>query len=139
MNLEQCKEKMFAEKPEVKEEYEKMVDHDFVKGLGERVAAGIEDSMKLHEIVKEIGMERILELVEADRNGKCIILKAEEGDIVYVIAYCITGFPVFEMELRVITEEFKRSMAGDIGRIVFYTREEAEQALKKMKEEQKNG
>lgn len=70
MNLEQYKEKVFVERPEAKEEYEKMVDHDFVKGLGERVAAGIEDYMKLQEAVKEIGMERLLELVEADREGR---------------------------------------------------------------------
>lgn len=73
MNLDQYKEKMFSERPDAKEEYEKLVDHDFVKEIGERVAAGIEDSMKLQEAVKEIGMERLLELVEADREGRCVV------------------------------------------------------------------
>lgn len=47
-------------------------------------AKAVEYYEKLHEVEKEIGMERLLQLVEADREGRCAILPCKVGSVVHV-------------------------------------------------------
>lgn len=113
-----------------------------VKELAERLAA-IENILG-----DDYDLDRLRELVEADRDGRCVVLPVKVGDTVYdTTIEDITG------EIRAMTvasEVFFRSKSfnrldfhaenyrgafvtfknGDIGKSVFRTREAAEAALK---------
>lgn len=115
-----------------------------------------ENAMEIYWHLKEIedilgddyDLDRLRELVEADRDGRCVVLPVKVGDTVYdTTIEDITG------EIRAMTvasEVFFRSKSfnrldfhaennrgafmtfnhRDIGRSVFRTREAAEAALK---------
>lgn len=55
---------------------------DRVKEMGQSVAAGIEKSMKVSEIIEKVGIDRLMELVEADRDGRCVVLPVKPGGTV---------------------------------------------------------
>lgn len=75
---------------------------------------------KIEDILgDEYDLDRLKELVQADREGKVILRQIKEGSKVYII---LLGriFPFND---------------ADIGIFAFLTREEAEAALEKMKED----
>lgn len=89
-------------------------------------------------------LDRLKELVEADREGKCVVLPCKVGDTVYIP----TRFEIAEREVYEIFVENSAKFyakdnkgiglsvfffADDVGKTVFLTREEAEAALEKMK------
>ena len=89
-------------------------------------------------------LDRLKELVQADREGKVILRKTKEGSKVYII---LLG-RIFPFDVISATWNSKNAVYeaehgkylrymfndADIGISVFLTREEAEAALEKMKE-----
>ena len=103
-----------------------------------------ERAVRLNEIAKIIGddydLDRLRELVEADRDGRCVVLPCKIDDEVYVNIMGKT-LPSTVISISQITETptFK-AMHGvqlcfifksdDCGKTVFLTHEAAEAALK---------
>ena len=95
-------------------------------------------------------LDRLKELVEADRDGRCIVLPCKVGDKVYCIqSYFNDAKMRSEKKVKCRIVDFVQSSPDlfecqgmiykfeDIGKTVFLTREEAEAALEKMKERDK--
>lgn len=96
----------------------------------------------------EYDLDRLKELVQADREGRCVVLPCRVGDKVYCIqSYFNDAKMRFEKKVKCRDVDFMQSLPdlfecegmiytfSDIGKIVFLTSEEAEAALKKMKED----
>lgn len=87
-------------------------------------------------------VDRLRELVEADRGGRCVVLPCKVGDVVYVPDR--NNMKVLKKEVRQVSFNHHGKWVvfvgcivvdiGEIGKTVFLTREEAEAALEKMKE-----
>ena len=91
-------------------------------------------------------LSRLRELVEADRDGRCVILPCKVGDTVYTIAYSMCKWreldkcamycsghvdeECWEGRKEVTEKVFSIYDIGRIGKTVFLTRKAAEAALK---------
>lgn len=105
---------------------------DCVKELAERLAS-IEDILG-----DEYDLDRLRELVEADRDGRCVVLPCKIGDTVYSV------LPLCGVNSHRI-QKFERNSEGDFassalmfpfsefGKTVFRDKEAAEAALERMK------
>lgn len=96
-------------------------------------------------------LDRLEELVEADREGRCVVLPCKIGDTVYDIQMekitekTIISIPfllsksVNHLCLHAINNRDALTTIDteNLGKTVFLTREEAEAALEKMKERDK--
>ena len=95
-------------------------------------------------------LDRLKELVEADRDGRCIVLPCKVGDKVYCIqSYFNDAKMRSEKKVKCRIVDFVQSFPDlfecygmiyrfeDIGKTVFLTREEAEAAMKRMEGEEK--
>lgn len=95
-------------------------------------------------------LDRLKELVEADREGRYVVLPCKVGDKVYCIqSYFNDAKMRSEKKVKCRVVDFVQSSPDlfecqgmiykfeDIGKTVFLTREEAEAALGKMKERDK--
>lgn len=95
-------------------------------------------------------LDRLKELVEADRDGRCIVLPCKVGDKVYCIQSCFNDAKMrSEKKVKCRIVDFMQSFPDlfeccgmiykfeDIGKTVFLTREEAEAAMKRMEGEEK--
>lgn len=92
-------------------------------------------------------IDLLKELVQADREGKCVVLPLKSDDEVYIIL--LSRVFLFEVTSAVWYRESPIYKAmhgihlcyvfnqGDIGKTVFLTREDAEAALEEMKERDK--
>ncbi|WP_419169833.1 hypothetical protein [Negativibacillus massiliensis] len=91
-------------------------------------------------------LDRLKEMVEADREGKCVVLPCRVGDKVYCIqSYFNDAKMRSEKKVKCRVVDFMQSLPdlfecegmiykfSDIGKIVFLTSEEAEAALERMK------
>ena len=85
-------------------------------------------------------------LINADKEGKCVILPVKFGDFFYMpLLGKILRLEIVEINAKNYIPVFKAGNAGlvfsfnedDIGKGVFLTREEAEQALKERKQNEK--
>lgn len=76
--------------------------------------------------------ERALELLQADREGRVLVLPCKMGDTVCRIQYVQKEDGRYRMGVAEI--QFNLLCLYDMGKRVFLTREEAEKALEKMKE-----
>lgn len=93
---------------------------------------------ELDDIVENCDISRIRELVEADRDGRCVVLPCKIGTPVYRIlwhcgcaamddeSYKYVGFPV----------PFTFDMINQFGKSVFLASEEAEEAMKEREEDE---
>lgn len=117
---------------------------DCVKNLASRLAA-IENILG-----DDYDFDRLKELVEADREGKCVVLPCRVGDKVYCIqSYFNDAKMRSEKKVKCRVVDFMQSLPdlfecegmiykfSDIGKSVFLTRQEAEAALEKMKDREK--
>ena len=98
-------------------------------------------------------LDRLKELVQADKEGKCVLLPCKHNDTVWFIksAFSVACFPIEANYVSIrgidcdgdvlyaaitaynkIERRFKKS---DIGKTVFLNLKEAEAALEKMKED----
>lgn len=79
--------------------------------------------------------DRLRELIQADREGRCLVLACMPGESVFVVVSVPESgiYAVVETKPQGLHEilTFTRSL----GKTVFRTREEAEAALAKMQEE----
>lgn len=96
-------------------------------------------------------LDRLKELVEADREGRCVVLPCKIGDTIYDIQMkkitekTIISIPfllsksVNHLCLHAINNRDALTTIDteNLGKTVFLTREEAEAALEKMKERDK--
>ena len=109
---------------------------------------------KRFEITKDIPLDRLRELVEAGRGGRCVVLPCKIGDTIYDISCAgikeskvvSISFSASELpyHVSICAENYNYAVTIDIemndfieiddfGKIVFFTREEAEAALEEMK------
>lgn len=99
---------------------------------------------------EDYDLDRLKELVEADRDGRCIVLPCKVGDKVYCIqSYFNDAKMRSEKKVKCRIVDFVQSFPDlfecygmiyrfeDIGKTVFLTREEAEAAMKRMEGEEK--
>ena len=103
---------------------------------------------KIEDILgDEYDLDRLKELVQADREGRCVVLPCRVDDTVYCIQRYFNDAKMrFEKKVKCRDVNFMQSLPdlfecegmiytfSDIGKIVFLTSEEAEAALEKMKE-----
>lgn len=78
-------------------------------------------------------ISRMVELMKADKDGRVLILPCKLGTKVYRIRYKIVDYPG-KPEPEITTTWFTPEYREDIGRTVFFTREEAEMALQEMED-----
>lgn len=99
--------------------------------------AEISDILKNHEKIRGIigdnyDLDRLRELVEADRDGRCVVLPCKVGTTIYRIEY-VQGSDGFEIGIKehkfdYLFFAFERE---NIGETIFFDRESAEEALKR--------
>lgn len=80
------------------------------------------------------GYTRLRELAEADKDGRLVVLPCKVGTATYYIHYPIAVYPD-ESEPEIKRGIFTLCDLDRVGHSVFLTREEAEKALKVMKDE----
>ena len=114
---------------------------DCVKDMASRLAS-IENILG-----DDYDLDRLKELVQADREERCVVHPLKSDDEVYIIL--LSRVFLFEVTSAVWYREspIYKAMHGihlcyvfnqdDIGKTVFLTREEAEAALEEMKERDK--
>lgn len=78
-----------------------------------------------------MSIQRFLDLVQAENEGRLVVLPCKAGDAVYELAHgYVEKAMVHRTESRVITSLYS-FWESDIGKTAFLTREEAEAALAK--------
>lgn len=96
------------------------------------VKVNVDDLVKAfrEKMMEEYGItgERLLELAEADRDGRCVVMPCKIGSLVYAHTRKLDG------QDCVIDTDFWWSDIPEIGKTVFLTREAAEAALEGMKD-----
>ena len=109
------------------------------KESAEAVDKGQERLAEIEDILGDTyDLDRLRELVEADREGRCEIHAAKDGDTVYSIFAYVNGLHIRKSNGEPITkvtsyvaDDFTRNMVDrEFGKTVFRTREAAEQALR---------
>ena len=92
-------------------------------------------------------LDRLRELVEADKDGRCVVLPCKEGDIVYKLGASICKWreiehcdeycdgwqyrDCWEGTRTVLEEKFSLCDIESVGKNIFFNREAAEAALAK--------
>lgn len=121
--------------------------------LPKEYAGEVMKSMILLKEYQKIGpVDRLRELVQADREGRCVVLPCKIGDIVYEIRYTAENNSprkyarkIFDCSVSVCTWRMReqpdmcyvsekkctKSDFAFMGRTVFLTREEAQAALRR--------
>ena len=112
-------------------------------------------AIRLKQIENILGddcdLDRLKELVEADRDGRCVVLPCKIGDTVYDILmgkitekaiisiHFLLSKSVNHLCLQAINNRGALTTieTENLGKTVFYTREEAEAALERMEGEEK--
>ena len=107
------------------EKIEHILD-EYGRGLTLRASVG-----ERLEIVREIPIDRLRELAEADRDGRCVVLPCKIGDIVWCIYTGAQG-----NHPTVLANRFEYGMIPYWGISVFPDKKQAEAALK---ERENNG
>ena len=79
----------------------------------------------------DYSISRMVELMKADKDGRVLILPCKLGTKVYRIRYKIADYPD-DPEPEITTTWFTPEYREDIGKTVFFTRKEAEKALREM-------
>ena len=110
-----------------------------VRELLERVAAYEDMGCELEQIAKAKdaleyaygNADRIIELTEADRDGRVVVLPCKVGDAVYRIFNPSDREPVISAHTLMSVDYIVRWL-DKFGKTVFLTREEAEKALEAM-------
>lgn len=109
------------------------VDCPALGELIERLAA--------YEDIAELcgGLDRLRELTEADKAGRCVVLPCKVGDVLYA-AESDPVTPLHVMAVAIYLElggeadgDYER--ISNIGETVFLTREEAERAMEGRKDD----
>lgn len=91
-------------------------------------------------------IDRLRELVEADRDGRCEIHVAKDGGTVYSIFAYVNGLhirksngePITKIVPCVVDDFTRATVDREFGKTVFRTREDAEQALREWENKKEN-
>ena len=132
------------------------LDMDFAFDLDKRTFDGLQRIFnQLCDLTDILGddydLDRLKELVQADRAERCVVLPCKVGETVYTIEQEFNGFCTeVKIEKRIIDgcggnllnpvwvvskKPYElHYFPSEFGKTVFTTREEAEAALEKMKE-----
>ena len=87
----------------------------------------------------EYDLDRLRELVEADREGRCVVLPCKRDDVLWtfhtypserVYSFHVTDLSTLNGRTMLNTDIMGVVDARDVGKTVFLTRAEAEKALK---------
>lgn len=103
-----------------------------------------EEVAERFRITKDVPVERLRELVEADRDGRCVVLPCKVGEKVYdittgnIVEKTVVSIPFLlsksanHLSLHAINKRAATTTIepADVGKTVFLTRESAEAALK---------
>jgi len=114
------------------------------KGLSDCDLRLENDYKKIMAEVKKINtFDRLQEICNAERDGRCVILPCKVGDTVYwadadgdealelpLMGYWVTVFSDGEKKIDGCVQAFGRNWSKPFGTCLFLTREEAEKALK---------
>ena len=113
--------------------------------MNESDIISVSDAVKIAKMVQGIAPDRLRELVEADREGRCVVLPCKVGTRVWVIGQncdlcrdmyaeepCLFGSCEYK---EVFESVFGYGMIDNFGKTVFLTREEAEAKLKELESE----
>lgn len=122
-------------KADVDELYEKQKFLKFLESKGVDIQASVNWMCDIFDALNDeiIDIDRLRELVQADRKGRCVVLPCKPGQLVWTK----TGGKVSSHKIRNIQRnsegDFACSMLqfplAEFGKTVFLTREEAERAL----------
>ena len=74
-------------------------------------------------------IDKLSEYETAEEEGRLVVLPCNLGTPVYFLRHGFDGW-------RIDSRKFVYGMIGEVGETVFLTKEEAEKALKEMKEKQ---
>lgn len=91
-------------------------------------ARKIEDGLSKHDY----SIARMVELMQADKDGRVVVLPCKVGDTVYRLQYVEESPGRFIVDTVPI--KFALIWLNEFGKTVFLTREEAEKALEAMKD-----
>ena len=95
-------------------------------------------------LTKDIPLDRLRELVEADREGRCVVLPCKRDDVLWtfhtypserVYSFHVTDVSVLNGRTMLNTDIMGVVDARDVGKTVFLTRDAAEEAMKARKQE----
>lgn len=105
----------------------------FGKDIFRKMARDLYGRLKAYEDIAELcgGFDRIRELAEADKDGRCVVLPCKVGDTVWRIKRTFETYPD-KSEPYIEPDAFLLQDVFNIGKTVFLTREEAEKALQEM-------
>ncbi len=102
-------------------------DYKVIKAATEQVEKAKEDLSKVNQAIELIGINHLCELVQAEQDGRLVMLPCKVGDTVYQT----DGIRIYESKIRRILFDTDNIAFDEraIGKTVFLTREEAEAAL----------
>ena len=100
--------------------------------------------MRLADLESLCSYDRLRELAEADKNGRVVVLPCKIGDKLYrvfageIFEHRVGSMKYFAIQGRwdIETYPFCPCVESSIGKTVFLTHEEAENALEAMREEE---
>lgn len=115
----------------------------------EEIKAPFTEDAMINLAAQALGVEadRLRELAEADKDGRCVMLPCKVGDTVYfvnakhILEFTVVGYAVSETGVSWVYSEHvdkigntnERTFSPDrFGKNTFFTREEAEKALQEM-------
>lgn len=89
--------------------------------------------MELNRLRLKISLARLCEILQAETEGRCVVLPCKVGDTVYRVVTPTPGTPLLS-EMKITTMKQAASLVNLVGKhklISYYlTREEAEAALR---------
>lgn len=109
----------------------------------EEVSALVKDWSDLCTIIGECGgIDRLRELDEADKNGRVVVLPCKIGDVLYraspsgVVVHRVANMVYRELTSRWYIDTIPNLpyASEELGKTTFLTREEAEKALKEVRQ-----
>lgn len=137
------------------EMYDALQDGDeTVEGIMALLHAAAVQATEMRERLKTIedilgndyDLDHIKKMVEADRDGRCEIHVAKDGDTVYSIFAYVNGLhirksngePITKIVPCVVDDFTRATVDREFGETVFRTREDAEQALREWENKKEN-
>lgn len=126
------------------------IDLDFAFDLDQKTFDGLQRIFNqlcdLTDIIgKDYDLSRLRELVQADREGRCVVLPCKRYDTLWtfcdypkskVYSFKVTDVSTLNGRTMLNTDVLSVVDARDIGKTVFLTREAAEAALKEREKDE---
>ncbi len=107
---------------------EQLAEYEDTELTPEEIDMDHEAAEQLRQLCRGYDLGRLVNLAEADRAGRLVVLPCKVGDTVYILRRTFDGADV------VGETELWWTDIPQLGKTVFLTREEAEKALEAMKD-----